>query len=190
MSEELNEELDSEYQPTEEVDNTEEVEEVDVADDTETEDDSEALEEKNRKLFERAKKAEAEAKRLKSLINERKPEVEAKQPSKKQDGLTTMDTIALINAKVTEKEDIDEVLDYARLKGISVGEALKTSVVKTILSEKAEQRKSAEVTNTGPARRGSTQLSSEQILANASKGRMPDDPEALAEAHMAAKLKK
>ena len=190
MSEELNEELDSENQPTEEVVNTEEVEEVDVANDNETEDDSEALEEKNRKLFERAKKAEAEARRLKTLLKSNEPKAEVKQPSQKQDGLTTMDTIALINAKVTEKEDIDEVLDYAKLKGISVSEALKSTVVKTILSERVEQRRTAEATNTGTARRGSAQLSSEQILANASKGRLPDDPVALAEAHMAAKIKK
>ena len=90
-----------------------------------------------------------------------------------------MDTIALIGAKVTEKEDIDEVVDYARLKGISIFEALATNVVKTILKDKAEQRASAEATNTGPARRGSAKLTDEQILEAASKGKEVDPDPAL-----------
>ncbi len=131
----------------------------------------------------RAEKAERKAKEQ----PEAKPEAK---PSREKDGLSSMDTIALIGAKVTEKEDIDEVLDYAKLKGLSISEALKAGVVKTILAEKAEQRQTAAATNTGAARRGTTKISDEQILANASQGKYPEDPEALAEARMQAKKSK
>jgi hypothetical protein len=183
MSDEDNGIIEPQDDATEEVVNTEEVEEIESADAPETEDESEdeekiALREQNKKLFERAKKAEAEAKELKTKV---KAPAQAEAPSEKQDGLSSMDTIALIGAKVTEKEDIDEVVDYARLKGISVEEALKTNVVKTILKDKAEQRASAEATNTGPARRGSAKMTDEQILDAASKGKEVD-PVALAEA--------
>lgn len=110
----------------------------------------------------RAEKAERKAKEP-----EAKPEAKS---SRKDDTLTSMDTIALIGAKVTEKEDIDEVLDYAKLKGISVSEALQASVVKSILAEKAEQRQTAAATNTGNARRGTSKLSDEQIVANVAQG--------------------
>lgn len=186
MGEILDDKLESENQPTEEVENTEVVEEVtDIVEETE---DLEALREKNKKLFERAKKAEAEAKDLKAKAV--KPEAEAKvEPSQKQDGITAMDAMALMGAKVTVKEDIDEVVDYAKFKGITVAEALNASAVKSILAERAEQRQTSDATNTGNARRGTTAPSSETILANASKGKLPDDAEALAEAHMASMKK-
>lgn len=171
------EELDSQDQPTEEVVNTEEVEEAVV--ETPTEDKPEYTE-TEKKLYARVKKAEAEVKSLKATVKV--------EPSQKQDGLNSMDTIALINAKVTEKEDIDEVMDYAKLKGLSIADALKANVVKTILAEKLEQRTTASATNTGNARRGSTKPTSEQILANAAEGKLPTDAEALAEARMEAKL--
>ena len=70
-------------------------------------------------------------------------------------------------------------MDYAKLKGISVSEALKSSVVKTILAEKQEERKTANATSTGNARRGSTKLNPSQLLEKANKGEMPDSDEDL-----------
>lgn len=107
-----------------------------------------------------------------------------------EDGLSSMDTIALIDAKVTNKDDIETVQEYARLKGLSIGEALATPLVKSILKDNAEQRQTAEASNTAPARRGSIKLTDEQILSNAQAGKFTDDPEALAEARMAAKRNK
>lgn len=186
MDEESNDNIESINDETEEVLNTEEVEVETPAVETEDEapDDSELVE-KNRKLFERAKKAEAEARALREKIQAKVPA-----PSEKQDGLSSMDTIALIDAKVTNKDDIETVQKYAQLQGISIGEALATPLVKSILKDSAEQRQSAEAANTAPARRGSVKLSDEVILANANSGKFTDDPEALAEARMAAKLKK
>lgn len=115
----------------------------------------------------RAEKAEAQNK---------KPKPQATQS---QSSLTVYDTIALMNAKVTEAEDIKEVEEYARFKGISVSEALKSGVVKTLLSEKAETRRTAQATNTGKARAGSATISDDVLLKSASQGKLPDDPASL-----------
>lgn len=177
------EDIDSTNDETEEVLNTDESE-VLIPDDEETEDDGSellALQEKNKRLFERAKKAEAEAKALKGATAP---------PTEKQEGISAMDAMALMNAKVTEEEDINEVVEYAKFKNISISEALKASTVKTILAERTETRKTAQAANTGNARRGSSKLSDEQVLTNAEQGKYPDDPEALAEARMNARKNK
>jgi hypothetical protein len=173
--------IDSTSDETEEVLKTEEVEEVDGAEAEETED-IEAIKEKNKRLFERAKKAEAEAKILKAerLKKEEKAKAEP-QPSQKQDGLTSMDAIVLMGAKVTEKEDIEMVAEYAKFKGIPIADALKSSIVKAELAEKAELRSTAAATNTGNARRGTARPTDEQIVSSAAEGKEVD-PELLAEA--------
>lgn len=187
MSDELNDELESKTEPTEEVVNTEEVEEVDSndADETEDSEDLEAIKEKNKRLYERAKKAEAEAKILKAerIKKEEKAKVESK-PSEKQDGISVMDAIVLSKASVAE-DDIEEVVSYAKFRNVSVKEALKDKTLQTILRDRDEQRKTAEATNTGTARRGSAQPTNEQVLANPDKY----DPEQLAEARWASKKK-
>lgn len=188
MSEELDETIDSTNDTTEEVANTEEVEEVADTEVGETEDIDAIkerlakVEETNKKLYERTKKAEAQ-------VKAKKPEAEAKTPEK-QGGLTPKDAIALMTAKVTENDDIEFVSEVAAFYKITVSEALKLPLTKTELAQRSELRSTSEATNTGAARRGSTKLSADQILDNASKGKLPEDPEALAEARMAAKLKK
>lgn len=124
---------------------------------------------KNQKI--RAEKAEKLAKSLKEK-EEEKPE--AKAPTAGE--LSSKDLYALMEAKVPQ-DDIDEVREYAQLKKISIAEALKTSIVKSILSEKAEQRKSAEASNTGGSKRGSGKVTDEALLAKAAKGEMPDSDE-------------
>src|SRR5689334_10876051 len=107
---------------TEEVDNTEEVEGTDAQPATE---DNVKYTESEMKSYARMKKAEAEARQLKKeleALKAPKPQVTKTEPSQKQDGLSSMDTIALIGAQVTVKEDIDEVVDYAKLKNISVAD--------------------------------------------------------------------
>jgi hypothetical protein len=192
MSTNDTETIDSTNDETEEVVKTEAVEEVVDADVDETEDDGdlEALREKNKRLFERTKKAEAEAKLLKAerLKKEEKAKVEAK-PAEKQDGLTSMDAILLMGAKVTEKEDIELVAEYAKFKGVSIADALKSSIVKAELAEKAEVRATAAATNTGTARRGTSRPTDEQIIANMESGKEVD-PEALAEARLNLKKSK
>lgn len=83
------------------------------------------------------------------------------------------DTYALLEAKVP-REDITEVREYAQLKNISVAEALKSNIVKGILSEKAEQRNTALASHVGASRRSSSTTSEEQLVENARKGILPE----------------
>lgn len=124
---------------------------------------------KNQKI--RAEKAEKLAKSLREKKDE-----ETEKPAPTAGELSTKDLYALMEAKVPQ-DDIDEVREYAQLKKISIAEALKAPLVKTLLSEKAEQRKTAQAANTSSSKRSSGKLSDEALLAKAAKGDFPDDEE-------------
>ena len=105
-----------------------------------------------------------------------KAERASKESTKKEsssENISQKDLFALINNKVNE-DDISEVADFAKLKGISISDALKTSTVKAILNEKEEQRNTANATNTGPVRRNSSKATDEALIDKAKKGDMPD----------------
>lgn len=65
--------------------------------------------------------------------------------------LSSKDLYALMEAKVPQ-EDIDEVIEVAKLRNVSVAEALKSNLVKAVLTEKAEFRKTAAATSTRTTR--------------------------------------
>ncbi len=127
----------------------------------------------------RAEKAERLAKAI-------RPEQKIEQKAESQGSMSSKDLLALMGAKV-DSEDVSEVEEYAKFKGISIAEALKSSTMKTILSEKEEQRKVANATNTGSSKRVVKKASEGEMLEAAYKGEMPDDVEALAEARMNAR---
>jgi hypothetical protein len=140
---------------------------------------------RNQKI--RAERAEKELKELKNKLGSTKET--ASTPSKNTEAFSQTDLIALIKADIPE-DDISEVSDYAKLKGISLSEALKTSVVKTILAERKEERNTAQATSTGGARRGATKPDGNSLLANAQRGKMPegdDDLDALIKARLGGK---
>lgn len=189
MSEHDTDELESTNQSTEEVDNTEAVEDESTNDESE---DLSALQEKNKRLFERAKKAEAEAKLLKAERLKKEETVKAQvktEPSQKQDSFDLEDVAVLVQ-KVSVKEDRELVKDYAKYKKISLEEALNNPIIQAELKDKAEKRQTSNATNTGPARRGSTKLTDDQILSNVEQGKFPENPEDLAEARFSNKKKK
>ena len=164
--------LDSTNQTTEEVDKTK------SGNDDSAQETPEAkavrLEEANKKLFERAKKAETEVKTLKSRPD-KEPESRPSEPG----SLSTRDTIALVQAGVPA-DDIDEVTEFAQFRKISVTEALKLPLIKTLLAEKAEQRKTAEATSTGAQRKSASKPSAESLLDKARvTGELPDDDDSL-----------
>lgn len=167
----------------------------DNADDSVDEsDDVEQLKQQNRKLFERAKKAEGfkfvDGKWVKPEKPATKEAPVAKpQVTKTEGDLSAKDIYSLIEAKVPQ-DDIDEVVKYAKFANISLGEALKSNIVKNILADKAEGRKVADATNTGTVKRGSSKISDEALLAKASKGDLPDDPMDLVTAKWKQKLAK
>lgn len=114
----------------------------------------------------RAEKAEKLAK-----ANKEQPKAEAKIY---EGDLTAKDTIAIIEAKVSS-EDIDDVVEYAKFRKISIPEALKSNVVKTMLAEKQEMRTTAAAANVGSSKRTSGKVPDDVLLAKASKGELPDN---------------
>lgn len=61
-------------------------------------------------------------------------------------------------------DDVDDITDYAKYKGISIAEAKGTPAMKNLLSAKAEERKTAEASNTGGGKRGSSNASGKALL--------------------------
>lgn len=97
----------------------------------------------------------------------------------KQDSLSPFDLIAVTKANLNE-EQLKEAMDYAKYKKISIAEALKTPQVKATIALIEENNKVAQAAATGNGRRGSAQISDDLLLANASKGIMPDSDADLA----------
>lgn len=129
----------------------------------------------------KAKALEEEARRKKAEETIEKAKKKSKTaPSVATNGLSTVDIIALTRANI-EEEDIDDVLDWAKFKKISIPEALKSTALKATLSEKTEQRKSAQAVYTGSGtRRAGGSISDERLMADAQKGIMPDSEADLA----------
>lgn len=149
-----------------------------------TQQEEEVLETSNEETYEESSdddssELQAELEKTRELANNYKIRAEkaerfAKQkPSespKLSGDLSTKDLYALMDAKVPE-EDVEVVQKYAKLENISIGEALKSNIVKGILGDKAEQRKVASASNVGTTRR-SSKLSDEMLLDNARKGKL------------------
>lgn len=129
MADEANEELDSTNQETEEVLNTEEVEET-VAD-TDTED-TDKLRESNKRLFERAKKAEA-------LVKELKSKPEAKSINTQTESVAS-DELRLI-ARGLSDEEIEQAKAIAKGKGVPLMESLKDPMFQAYQKDLREQEK-------------------------------------------------
>lgn len=132
------------------------------------------LEKKNKQLYERLKKGE-------------------KKEEKTETGLTPRDVILLTGAGYTHEEDIEIIEKWAKFNGVSVKDALGDSTLKTVLSTKQEERRTAQATQTKGGARGVSTPSIDSILADASKGKIPekdDEISRLAEARMAKRKQK
>lgn len=160
---------------------------------TETEveetDDVASLKQKNQELYEQLQKAKG---KVRGEDGKWIRKTETAKPAQsvetqKTDGLSINDVRALVSV---HEDDVEDVTEYARFRGVSVSEALKSNTLKNIISENAEKRKTAEATNTNASRRGTTKPTGEDLLDRASKGQMPDDVDALAKARLEAKRKK
>lgn len=139
------------------------------------------LQDTNRQLYARTKKAEGfvqddSGKWIKTPVKAIENKEITATTKTSQDNLSQTDVITLARADIPE-EDIPEVLEYAKFKGISVAEALKSPIIKTTLADKAEARKVAEGTSTGSGRRSSARLSDDALMENASKGILPESDE-------------
>jgi hypothetical protein len=165
---------------------------LEVTEETADNSQNETVEESVEDLKARLAKAEETARNQKIRAEKAeklaKPQAPAK-PEAPKVNMSTRDYIALVNAKINE-EDITEVEEYARFKNVSIADALKSSVVKTLIAEKEEMRKTANAANVNNVRRGASKISDDVLLAKASKGEMLDDVDALAKARFEARKNK
>jgi len=140
-----------------------------------------ALREQNKKLFARAKKAEAMLKVNKTEVKEEpKPEK------------SSVEDVFIINSLGLSQEEYNELTEFAERKKISKLEASKhpfmTSFLKTVREEKA----TAQATSVGSSRKGVPRMTDESIVEDFQRGKMPDSKEGwqrLAEAEIALKKK-
>jgi len=118
----------------------------------------EELRKKNSQLYERAKKKEAQ-----------------ESPS----GMSLRDVLALKDADVSA-DDLEDVQEYAAFKKISIAEALKSPTLKTILGQKAEERKTALATATKGGAKAISKTTGEDLLRRAeTTGELPSDDASL-----------
>src|SRR3990167_5307710 len=125
-------------------------------------------------------------------IRAEKAEKEAKkggggEPPKEPQELTRKELLYLAKADIHE-DDNDTVIEWAKFRNISVKDA--HGELKGVLATKAEERRSAQATQTKGAR-GATAATAEDLLSQASKGQLPETDEgieALAAAEMARKI--
>lgn len=164
-----------------------------IIDSTETNDESEEAEQTNdekpedQKVEKPIETPEAKQARLKRQLAQlekkhglksdtsEKPKVSE---NKSEANLSAKDTFALLEAKVST-EDFDEVIDFANYRKVSVAEALKSPVLKAILSDKNEERQTAFATQTKGAK-VSPKVTDEAIIEKARKGSFPDSDEEIA----------
>lgn len=135
------------------------------------------LESLNKQLYVRTKKAEGfeliDGKWVKPEPKDEKPKPKE---SKNEDGLNQKDLITLMKSNIDE-DDVEEVLNYAKFRNISVKDALESDVVKTLLNVKKEQRATAQATHTGTSAKSTTKLTDDELMINAKKGILPTNDE-------------
>src|SRR3990167_433739 len=73
-------------------------------------------------------------------------ELDAKKELEVKDNLSLQDIRALQDVP---DEDVEDVVEYAKFKKISIADAKKTTIIQNILAEKAEFRTSAQAADTG-----------------------------------------
>lgn len=142
-------------------------------DDSNDDDESIDWEAKAKKAEELATNYKIRAEKAEKIAKGKTSEKPQEKPEQDSSNLSSKDTIALMNAKVHE-DDIEEVQEIAKLKKISVAEALKLDLTKTVLAQKAEFRKTADATNTQASRKGATKISEDKLQENLSKGEIPE----------------
>lgn len=140
----------------------------------------------------KAKKAEELAQNYK--IRAEKAEKAIKAPKENE---TPKNEISLKDYKAlsdVHEEDIEDLVEYASFKKISLAEAKKTDFVKSLLEKKAEQRQVALSANINGSRRVANKDTGVEILQKFEKtGQLPesdDEIAKLAKAQFERKLKK
>ncbi len=121
----------------------------------------------------RAEKSEAENKELKAkLAGEKPPKPSSGEDTPKNYSLQDIRALSDVH-----DDDVDRVVRFSKSENISITEAKAHSDMKAILTNRKEQRKTADATNTGGGKRGSSKISASTLLSNAEKGILPESDE-------------
>lgn len=171
MTENGNEIIDSTID-TEITDNQEEIE-IDLTDEAQDSEGEETITIPKKKWTEALAqkdhwKNKAEKKRFEQA-GEKKQETATIQPT-----LSLKDQMALLKADVNE-DDLDEVIDFAQYKKISIADAVKHPVVRATLKEKEEFRLSQKASAGTDTKRATQKSTPEATLAKAREGKLPED---------------
>lgn len=131
----------------------------------------EELEAKNKKLYARLKESE------------KKPQANDNQ---------MLDPKEIIALSKVHEEDIDEVQRWCKLNDKKPSEALKDKYLTVYLRERAEERKTADVTNTRQSVRQTAKVSGDEVLSRVRAGKISedDDMDKLTDAYLASKRPK
>src|SRR3990167_5530170 len=149
------------------------------------------LKKTNQELYERERKAKGFVRGFDGKWIKPEPkEIKEEKTETKSEPLSLKDIRALQDV---HDDDVDEVVEFAKFKGISITEAKKLPAVQALLSTKKEERTTAEATNTGKSGKSSSKNTYEAILERAESGQLPEDDEgikALSEARLQSRLDK
>lgn len=142
--------------------------------DIETEDDEVDYKTEAEKAKELANNYKIRAEKAESKLKQGIKTPEVKQGSKSD--LSTMEAMLIMKADI-DIQDVDAVTKFAKMEGMSISEALKSDELKAIINVRNEKRNVAEASHSGTSRRSSPKVSDDSLLANASKGILPDTDE-------------
>lgn len=132
---------------------------------------------------------EGRAKRLRTKLGKDKTEVKPDVKQEPLQELSAKDALLLSKADI-DLDDVDEVVDFAKYRKITIAEAIKNPTLRAIIADRKEERNTALATQTSNARK-STTPSNEVLLEKAERGESKeDDIDKLVQARMDAKLKK
>lgn len=90
----------------------------------------------------------------------------------KKDSMSLKDIRALSDV---HDDDVDDIIDFAKYKGISISEAKAHPAIQALLKDKQEKRETAKATNTGAGRRGPSEVPDEALIEKADKGVLSED---------------
>lgn len=178
------EEIENDNSPIVEEENN--TEEETVVEDNETTEEKPKIE-----YTEREKQLYAQLQKAKGLTLVDGKWVKANKPAAKvvSTNLSTTDAILIAKSNI-EMEDVERVVKFAKDEGLTVSEALRNSELRAILDVRADERRTAQATQTRSAR-GSAPQSGEDMLSKAENtGEVPATDEgmrAITEARMARK---
>src|SRR3990167_6565943 len=142
----------------------------------------------NQELYEREKKAKGFVRGSDGKWIKPEPKENKEEKTETKSELNLKDIRALQDV---HDDDVDEVVEYAKFKGVSIAEAKKSPVIQAHLRTKEEERATAQATNTGGGKRTTSKNTPEAILERAESGQLPEDDEgikALSEARLQQKL--